>query len=286
LPAGEVVSAWVTLPTGTERVRLGLELTAYLRGRGEWDLAQRVGDELAQLDLPGEQMARVKLEQGLAALHSGNLDQARQHLGRAEESATSPKVRGPVGYALAEANFYAGDFESAQELYDGFARAFPNDVHANDALERVYLLESGSPLGGGVGELPGLEALARGLYAERMELWEEAAEGARAAEVEARSADAEAEVVRAHALLLLSRAEEQRGFPEAALMAALMVADSLSENRLAPWARRRAGDLLLVAGQLDDALAQYEELLAAHPNSWLAPEVRRRVTELRAGGVP
>jgi hypothetical protein len=55
---------------------------------------------------------------------------------------------------------------------------------------------------------------------------------------------------------------------------------------LAPQARRRAGDLLQASGRTAEALGQYEEMLARYPRSWLAAEVRRRVTELRGRGNP
>jgi outer membrane protein assembly factor BamD (BamD/ComL family) len=47
-------------------------------------------------------------------------------------------------------------------------------------------------------------------------------------------------------------------------------------------ARKRVGDLELGRGRREAALAQYEEMLARYPRSWLAAEVRREVTELRA----
>jgi hypothetical protein len=55
-------------------------------------------------------------------------------------------------------------------------------------------------------------------------------------------------------------------------------------------ARKRVGDLDLARGNKESALAQYEEMLARYPRSWLAAEVRRQVTDLRAqlraGGAP
>jgi TolA-binding protein len=262
-------------------------LTAYLREQGEWDLAKSVGDEFNKLELPENLQARVEYEQGLASLRSGELQEAKAHLAQSKELAVEAEVHSEASYALAEASFYGGEFEAARELYDTFARDYSRHQHANNALERVYLLEAGSPLGGGVQDLPGLEALAAGLYAEKRGLWTEAAGYAQDADGDARRGEDEsqAEAVRAHALLLLSRAEEERGYPEEALTAALLVADSLPESRLAPTARQRAGDLLLAEGKIDEALAQYEELLATYPKSWLAPEVRRQVTRLRAGGV-
>ena len=126
----------------------------------------------------------------------------------------------------------------------------------------------------------------------------DAARLARDAETQARSAHPEGlrtqldrdslggplDPVRAHALLLLSRVEQERGAFPAALAAALLVADSLSGDRLAPAARKRVGDLLLAYGRPAEALGQYEEMLARYPRSWLAAEVRRKVTDLRQSG--
>jgi hypothetical protein len=60
------------------------------------------------------------------------------------------------------------------------------------------------------------------------------------------------------------------------------VAEALPGDRLAPVARKRVGDLDLARGDKESALAQYEEMLARYPRSWLAAEVRRQVTDLRA----
>jgi hypothetical protein len=63
---------------------------------------------------------------------------------------------------------------------------------------------------------------------------------------------------------------------------ALSVAEGAPDDRLAPVARRKAGDAYRQAGNDPLALAQYEELLVRYPRSWLAPETRRLVQELRA----
>ena len=84
-------------------------------------------------------------------------------------------------------------------------------------------------------------------------------------------------------LALLSSAQRAlSGDAAGALAPLLAVADSLPDDRLAPLARQRAGDLLL--GRLNDpaaARAQYEECLARYPRAWNAPEVRRAVERLR-----
>jgi hypothetical protein len=65
---------------------------------------------------------------------------------------------------------------------------------------------------------------------------------------------------------------------------ALAVAEGVPEDRLAAVARRKAGDYNKESGSDALALAQYEELLVRYPRSWLAPETRRLVQELRAKG--
>jgi hypothetical protein len=62
----------------------------------------------------------------------------------------------------------------------------------------------------------------------------------------------------------------------------LALAEGLPNDRLAPLARQRAGDVYRNAYHDDaKALAQYEECLARYPKAWNAPEVRRRVEALK-----
>jgi len=275
---------------------LGLDLAESLRRRGDEAGARRVIAALDREGAPAELQGELALQQGLAAVQAGDLDAARRLLGRARGQAADPAAAERAEYALAEARFYAGEFDSARAAFDDFARAHPQSPLANDALGRAYLLEADGE-GGPAGTAPGVAELARGLYAEARGRWDEAAGLARDADARARAArpagsptelDPDSlggplDPVRAPALLLLSRAEEARGDAAAALAAALVVADSLAGDRLAPVARQRAGDLLLAQGRPAEALAQYEELLVRYPRSWLAAEVRRRVTELRQG---
>jgi hypothetical protein len=71
-----------------------------------------------------------------------------------------------------------------------------------------------------------------------------------------------------------------------ALEPLMAVADSLPGDRLAPLARQRVGDIYL--DHLRDdvrATAEYEECLARYPRAWNAPEVRRRLEQLRKRGI-
>jgi tetratricopeptide (TPR) repeat protein len=293
----DLEAAWRSLPAGAVRSRSGLDLADFLRRRGDEAAARRVIVALDREGTPPDLQGELDLQQGLAAVQGGDLDAARRLLERARGQAVDPAAGERAAYALAEARFYAGEFDSALTAFDDFARAHPQSPLANDALERAYLLEADGG-GGPAGAAPGVATLARGLYAEARGRWDEAASLAREAEAQARAAQpadprsgpgadslgGPSDPVRAHALLLLSRAEERRGDFPAALGAALLAADSLWGDRLAPAARERAGDLLLAHGRPAEALAQYEEMLARHPRAWLAAEVRRKVTELRQSG--
>jgi hypothetical protein len=86
----------------------------------------------------------------------------------------------------------------------------------------------------------------------------------------------------AHAALLVSAQRVSAGDAAGALEPLLAVADSLPEDRLAPVARQRAGDIYSTRLKDDSrAVAQYEECLARYPRAWNAPEVRRKLDLLR-----
>ena len=298
VPAADIAAAWRSLPGGEDRARVGLELLNALRARGERGLADRLAADLSRTEAPSSLAGPMDLEAGLLALSQGRLDEAAKRLARARAQASDDESRERAEYAQAEVLFFSAQFDTAQAAFDAFATAHPRSPLANDALERAYLLEGDGDRA--PDQTPGLASLARGLYAEARRQWDEAAQEAHRADDEARVAQAPAPViaadsesaklqvpgarnpVRAHALLLLSRAEEARSSLDAARLAALVVADSLPGDRLAPLARKRAGDLEMAQGHREAALHHYEEMLARYPRSWLAAEVRREVTQLRA----
>jgi tetratricopeptide (TPR) repeat protein len=295
--ANDLEAAWRALPPGEERSRLGLDLLQLLRARGDTKAAERVATELSKSGGQGQLAGPVDVEAGLLALGQGRLEDAGKHLERARTQSVDDDARERAEFAQAEVLFYSGQFDTALAAYDHFATAHPLSPLTNEALSRAFLLDpdpNQAP-----GQAPGLGSLAKGLYAETRRQWDEAATWAQQAENESRASDRQASrmprsegaapeslglsnPVRANALLLLSRVEEARGAPAAARLAALTVADSLPGDRLAPAARKRVGDLDLARGNKESALAQYEEMLARYPRSWLAAEVRRQVTDLRA----
>ena len=278
-------AVWRGLPAGPDQVRRGLELADRLAAVGESDAARRVARDAATLAgrVPGaaadpEVSGRLALERGRVALLGGELAAAARIFDAVAASEASERVREEAAFEACEARFFAGDFDSAAAGYDAFARAWPGSPRANDALERAYLVE-----GSGDGPPAGLVEFAGASLAARAGRYDEAQAKAVAAESRALGGPAWSTA----GLLVAGLLETQGRLAEAAEKARL-VAETVPNDRLAPTARRRAGDLWLAAGDPAAALGQYEELLVRYPRSWLAPETRRRVRELRdrLGGTP
>jgi tetratricopeptide (TPR) repeat protein len=277
-------AVWRGLPAGPDQVRRGLDLAERLEAAGEEVAARQVARDAAALAgrVPGaegdpEVGGRLALEKGEAALLAGDLDGAVRTFDAVAASGASERLREEAAFQACEARFFAGRFDSAAAGYDAFARAFPGSPHANDALERVYLIEgAGAPP-------PGLAEFAAASLSARAGRIDEAKAKAEAAEQRAAGGPAWS-----HAGLLVAALLETQGKLAEAAARARAVAETAPDDRLAPTARRRAGDLLLAAGDAPGALGQYEELLVRYPRSWLAPETRRRVQELRRtqGGTP
>ena len=74
----------------------------------------------------------------------------------------------------------------------------------------------------------------------------------------------------------------ERGDHGTAIRYALVIADSTSKSRLAPYALKLAGDESIAMGEDPaKALRLYQALLERYPASPLAPPVRAQVLELR-----
>jgi tetratricopeptide (TPR) repeat protein len=225
-----------------------------------------VAESRAALQAAGERDAgapEVELENALADLRDGPPSKALPRL--AKLAGSTPEA----SWRYAEALFYAGGSDSAQAWFQRIS-ADPADPWAGASLERLFLLEDADPREA----LPAFGRMA----------WEEwRGEPKRAlALADSLSRGLARGALWAHATFELSRQREQAGDPMGALAASLAIADSLPDDRLAPRARQRAGDLLL--DKLNEparAMAQYEECLARYPRAWNAPEVRRKLELLR-----
>lgn len=236
---------------------LSLELARALREGG------RTGEARQVIAGAGGNDPALAMEQAMDELREGPTPQVIAHL-----AALRP-VWGEAGFRLGEALFFAGDVDSALAVYKAIADD-PSGPFTGASLERIYLIEDADPKSA----LPAYGHMA----------WLEWRGDTKAAQAAAESlyATLPRGTLWAQAALACSRDRERAGDVAGALIPALAVADSLPDDRLAPVARQRAGDLYL--DKLKDernALAQYEECLARYPRAWNAAEVRRRVEQLR-----
>jgi tetratricopeptide (TPR) repeat protein len=205
----------------------------------------------------------LALERALADLKDGPPENALSALAAIADG--SPEAQ----FRYAEAMLYCGQADSALTRYQRIARD-PRGAFAGASLERIYLIEEARPR-------DALPVFGRLAYEE----WRGETKRATAL------ADSLYRILPrgpswAQAALMLSGHLEAGGDAGAALAPLLAVADSLPDERLAPVARQRAGDIYLL--RLKDearALEQYEECLARYPRAWNAPEVRRNLETLR-----
>lgn len=175
----------------------------------------------------------------------------------------------PARFALAEAQFWAGQLDSAHANYLRAAEQ-TDSPDALVAIDRAYLLEEspGSPVLTALGTIAwarwrGDRVRERALADS---LWRSLAPSA---------------PLYAHAALAAHDACAEAGDWSAALVPVGVIADSLPGDRLAPLARQRAGEAWLQLRDERRALAQFEECLARYPKAWNSAEVRRQVERLR-----
>lgn len=236
-----------------------LGIARALRESGQTDAARAL---LERAGGPGRN-PDVELERALGDLREHADRRALNALGQL--ALDSPEA----GFHYAEALLFAGQPDSAAAWYKRVSQD-PRAPVTGAALERLFLIEEASPK-------EALPAVGRLEYEE----WR--GESKRAAEVaESLLAVLPHGPLWAHAALALAAQREALGDGRGALTPLLAVADSLPDDRLAPLARQRAGDVLR-RWYHDDAraLAQYEECLARYPRAWNAPEVRRIVEAMR-----
>jgi len=175
-------------------------------------------------------------------------------------------------YEASRRLFETGLFDSAAVGFQRFALHFPRNLLVNDAIERVLLIRENRE--------PGDEALK--LYAHTLALRSAGLADSAAATATAGLTRFPSARVRYHWQFLLAQIAHERGDHSDALRFALLVADSTSKSRLAPYALKLAGDETVAMG--DDpakALRFYQALLERYPSSPLAPPVRTQVMELR-----
>lgn len=232
---------------GLRQAGLTGEARALLRSRG------------SEAELPPE----LALEHALADLRDGPPERSLESLQRT--STESPEG----AFLFAEALFFAGRGDSALGRYKDIVQD-PHDPYSGASLERIYLIEDAQPR-------DALPVLGRIAY----ETWRGDFKRAGALSESLYYALPHGPLW-AHAALELAARREAAGDAKGALEPLLAVADSLPNDRLAPRARQRAGDVYRTRLK-DEAKAaqQYEECLARHPRAWNAPEIRRKLEALR-----
>jgi TolA-binding protein len=175
-------------------------------------------------------------------------------------------------YHAARHLFEAGLFDSAAVGFQRFALSYPRNLLVNDAIERVLLIRSSRE--------PGDEALK--LYAHTLALRSAGLADSAAASARAGLSRFPGARVRYHWQYLLADIARERGNHVDAIRFALLVADSTSKSRLAPYALKLAGDETVAMGDNPAvALRLYQTLLERYPTSPLAPPVRAQVMEIR-----
>ncbi len=175
-------------------------------------------------------------------------------------------------YQAARWLFEAGLFDSSAVGFQRFAVRFPRNLLVNDAIERVLLIRENRE--------PGDEALK--LYARTWALRFAGLSDSAAATARLGLERFPGARIRYHWNYLLAEISRERGDHVEAIRFALLVADSTSKSRLAPYALKLAGDETVAMG--DDpakALRLYQTLLERYPASPLAPPVRAEVMEIR-----
>jgi len=239
------------------------DLARALREAGRTDEARAL---LRPGDPAHDPVGELELEAALADLRDGPPARVLPRLFR---------LRGGFAGAWyqAEALFFAGETDSAMACYQRIVGG--SGPFRGAALERVFLIEDAGPR-------EALATLGRIAYDE----WR-GERGAALARTDSLARALPRGPLWAHVALLLSAQRAATGDAAGALAPLLAVADSLPDDRLAPLARQRAGDLYLERLRDPDAArAQYEECLARYPRAWNAPEVRRAVERLRREARP
>jgi hypothetical protein len=242
---------------------LSIEVIRALRESGSTETARRL---LHDLGGPGQTIPEIAIEHALNDLRDGPPERALDPLRALAQGSES------AAFQYAEALFFAGQPDSALAWYTRASRD-PSRPTTGAALERIYVIEEARPK-------EALPLYGRMAY----EVWRNDSRKALVlAESLYRSLPHAS--LWAQAAVTLATLREKAGDGKSALDPLLAVAEGLPNDRLAPLARQRAGDVYR-SWYHDDAkaVAQYEECLAKYPKAWNAPEVRRRLEALRREG--
>ena len=261
--ATRIANAIEDIPIARWGNPLAIDVIRGLRESGATENARRL---LRSLGDQGESIPEIAIEHALNDLRDGPPERA---LGSLRTLATTSDA---AAFQYAEALFFAGQPDSALAWY-GRASQDPSHPFTGQALERIYLIEDARPK-------DALPLFGRLAY----EQWRNDSRRALGIADSLYRTLPHASLW-AQSAMALAALREAGGDGKAALEPLLAVAEGLPDDRLAPLARQRAGDVYRTWYRDDaKAVAQYEECLAHYPKAWNAPEVRRRLETLRREG--
>ncbi len=255
-------------------------------------------DLLGQRKLPVD-AGEVKAAMGKCLLKLGRLSEAREtYAGLAEDpSAPNPEAE----FMAAEVSFFMGETDSALALYSNLATQHPDWELANDAIDRVFLLQENAGAGGvwlsfgpGRDEAPADSAVEAepdlgNPRSDPLSLFAAAELLAAIGRPDSALAYLEA-IVTVHgdgplvddAVFRASDHYLSLGQVDRAMAGLSRVAEEHSGGRLAALARERLGDIWWKEkGDGRRALEEYTKGLDEYPNSLVAPRVRDKVARLR-----
>jgi tetratricopeptide (TPR) repeat protein len=218
----------------------------------------------------GHRKPEMLLQMGECYIRLGRFDEAGSAYQEVAPLSVDPEEVEKAAFEMAEVQFFRGDFDSAMVLYQDMAQTHPRSLLADDAAGRYIMLNKYQALGGGAA----VQALGR------MD-WARAAGDTAVVDSVADLLIATYPGGELAAEALLAKADVA-ATPEAALGYLDRLVDEYKDDRRAPVALMRGGNLLLE--RLDrsgEALVRFESILTDYPESLEAPEARRLVEKLR-----
>ncbi len=205
------------------------------------------------------------------AVWKSDFARARGILSAMRERDFSPETYERALFEEGATNLYAGDFAMADSLFKQVAQKFPKGPHVNDALQFSILVNTNPD---------GSEILAKygaALHRVRTGRAQEAIEI-----LEALERDHPAASITDESLLLVGHAWRAQGRPHDAIAACDRAIAKAQVPDLAAEARFLAADILQRdLGDTAGALAQYEELLVAYPETLAADRAREEAAVLK-----